>query len=93
MTGISKLRMLQISEVVHAMVCTEFSMMCNPLYRGPKFSWGIFKDMCRENIKANLFIYFRSKTPDQAMYDYADMICCHVVDKMLSNSGFLENNN
>ncbi len=82
---------MKISLAVYAMVTTNFSMMCNPFYRGELFEWYKFKEMCVSRVRSELFIYFREKTKiTSEMLDFAQTECEFICDKMLQNSGFLE---
>lgn len=84
---------MKISLVVAAVVTTHFSMMCNPRYRGKSFEWSKFKDMAVGRVRSELFIYFREKSKiTDEMLDFAQRECEFICDKMLQNSGFLEEN-
>lgn len=88
---LSQKMQMKISLVVHAMVTTDFSMMCNPFYRGHLFEWKGFKEMVVSRVRSELFIYFRETTKiTTEMIDFAQEECERLCDKMLSNSGFLE---
>lgn len=81
----------KIGLVVHAMVATDFSMMCNPYYRGQKFEWSKFKQMCISRVRTELFIYFREQTKiTKEMLDFAQRECEFLCDRMLENSGFIK---
>lgn len=81
---------MKISLVVHAMVTTDFSMMCNPFYQGDLFEWCKFKEMAVSRVRSELFIYFRETTKiTTEMLDFAQEECERLCDKMLNNSGFL----
>jgi hypothetical protein len=88
---LSQKMQMKISLVVHAMVTTHFSMMCNPVYQGNFFEWKGFKEMVVSHVLGQLFIYFREeKKVTKEMLDFAQDECERLCDKMLSNSGFLE---
>lgn len=88
---LSQKMQMKISLVVHAIVTTHFSMMCNPIYRGHLFEWKGFKEMVVSHVRGELFIYFREeKKITKEMLDFAQDECERLCDKMLNNSGFLE---
>ena len=88
---LSQKMQMKISLVVHTMVTSDFSMMCNPLFRGEKFEWRKFTAMAVGRVSSDLFIYFREeKKITKEMLDFAQDECERLCDKMLSNSGFLE---
>jgi len=88
---LSQKMQMKISLVAHAMVTSDFSMMCNPRFRGEKFEWHKFTAMVVGRIKSELFIYFREDQKiTKEMLDFAQDECERLCDKMLSNSGFLE---
>ena len=88
---LSQKMQMKISLVVHAMVTSDFSMMCNPLFRGEKFEWRKFTAMAVGRVSSDLFIYFREeKKVTKEMLDFAQDECERLCDKMLINSGFLE---
>ena len=41
----------------YSWVCHHFAMFCNPLYRGPKFTWDRFTDMMADQCKNMLFVH------------------------------------
>lgn len=88
---LSQKMQMKISLVVHALVTTHFSMMCNPFYQGHLFEWKGFKEVAVSRVRGELFIYFREeKKMTEEMLDFAQNECERLCDKMLINSGFLE---
>ena len=52
---LSQQKICEIENVIRAYIASEFATMCNPVYRGPNFTWPSFIDRCER--MADLWVW------------------------------------
>ena len=87
--SLSTVKQRHISLIVVSIVGTQFAMLCNPKFRGPKFTWNKFEGMVSGIVESNLFIYLNHKQVTQEELDFALNECRYRCQTMLDFSGFL----
>lgn len=80
-------RQQQIALNIHANVGSLFAMMLNDRYRGPKFKWSKFPQMCETHAKTD-WLHIQFDKPSQEELDLAAGIAVALAEKLIGLADF-----
>lgn len=85
---VSDKNMDRVSLICHATVCHMFAMFCNPVYRGPNFSWANFPEMMMKQCRQQVHMANIRGRNQQAIYDHAEQTGFLIAQRMVTDAGF-----
>lgn len=76
-------RQQQIALIIHANVSGLFAMMLNDKYRGSKFKWSNFPDICRESSAEWIYLHIPKHTEEEKQFaaNTASQLAQHLLDR------------
>lgn len=83
-------RQQQIALIIHANVGSLFAMMLNYRYRGPKFKWSNFPQMCETHAKTD-WLHIQLDKPSQEELDLGAGIAVALAEKLIGLADFSDN--
>lgn len=83
-------RQQQIALIIHANVGSLFAMMLNYRYRGPKFKWSKFPQMCETHAKTD-WLHIQFDKPSQAELDLGAGIAVTLAEKLIGLADLSDN--
>jgi len=86
---VTKTHQQQIALIIHANVGSLLAVMLNDRYRGPKFKWSKFPQMCETHAKTD-WLHIQFDKPSEEELDLGAGIAKELAEKLMGLSGLTD---